>query len=428
MKRNNLRIILINICCFFILLYPFNSTIAGKIYPKYYVIYASVIICQIILIACGRENKLNRKKIFVFIITLLIVLLEVLSNKYINKTKMIIYTVYLFLPLTIVMNRDSINAFKKSIKIFMCEHLIFTYLAVFFKTVYANYILPFLDSAQKESLASSHFKSGFNPGFTTHYSTNGMYMALICIFCWSEFLREKNKKNIILIIISFIALMLTGKKGHAIFTIITCIIMYFIINKNKIPKKVFNLTILIVGGIIVFFVCSSFIPQVTIVVDRFNKTINSNGDLLTGRNEFYELALDIWRDHSLFGAGWGAFSNYYQIYLFKRFGVSYLDAHNVYIQLLCETGIIGFLFIVYIMLRLLYKSVKNVKNNENNLHQLMSYFSIGYQIFFLLYCLSGNPLYDPQCYVIYFMCIGISLILEEKKYEKNRNSNVSQSQ
>lgn len=36
---------------------------------------------------------------------------------------------------------------------------------------------------------------------------------------------------------------------------------------------------------------------------------------------------------------------------------------------------------------------------------------VGAQIFFLAYCFSGNPLYDPQCYIPYFMsCIAVIAI------------------
>ena len=36
---------------------------------------------------------------------------------------------------------------------------------------------------------------------------------------------------------------------------------------------------------------------------------------------------------------------------------------------------------------------------------------VGAQVFFLIYCLSGNPLYDPQCYIPYFMsCVAVFAI------------------
>ena len=39
-------------------------------------------------------------------------------------------------------------------------------------------------------------------------------------------------------------------------------------------------------------------------------------------------------------------------------------------------------------------------------------FAYAYQLMFLIYGLSGNPLYDIQCYSIYFIVIGIVLSLK----------------
>lgn len=427
-NKMNFRSICIDIFCFVILLFPFNSTIASKIYPQYSLSYISVFVSLIGLLIFSKKQKNNRISIWILIFTILFVLVEVITNKYVNHNKMILFSVYSFLPFVVSVNKDSINGFKKSIKLFSVEHIFFTYLATFCKGIYKNYILPFLDSAQTESLASSHFKSGFNPGLTTHYSTNGMYLAIISIFFWVEFLNDKKRKSIIPLIVSLGALFLTGKRGHVLFTIITFIILYFITNRDKFTKKVIKFIFAGVTSIIILYVVSCFIPQIMIGIERFNKTIIENGDLLTGREEFYLLAINLWKGKKFFGNGWGAFSNYYQLYLSKKVGVSYLDAHNVYIQLLCETGIIGAIIIIGIMYVILLKTIKLVKDkNINNSSEIL--FSLGYQIFFLLYCFSGNPLYDPQCYVMYFITIGIFFIyyiLERKENEKkNWNYNIS---
>ena len=44
-------------------------------------------------------------------------------------------------------------------------------------------------------------------------------------------------------------------------------------------------------------------------------------------------------------------------------------------------------------------------------------FLLGYNIFFVLYCFSGNPLYDIQCYALFFILIGV-LIMHENVNEK----------
>lgn len=418
----DLRKILINLSCFFVLFYPFNSTIAGKIYPMYSLTYISVFFSLFLLVILSKKKSITKFNVLILMITLILILIEVVNNCYINKSKMILFTIYLLLPFVMSLNHDSIRGFEKCMYIFSAEHIIFTYIPVFFRNFYVSYILPFLDSAQSESLATSHFKSGFNPGLTTHYSTNGMYLSIICIFFFARYLQQKSKKDCFLVLISLIALLMTGKRGHAIFTIITFIIMFFIINKDKISKKVFNFSIISISAIIFLYAIASFIPQVTIVFERFMNNINNGTDLLTGRGEFYDLALKLWNNNILLGNGWGSFSNYYQIYLFSTFGVSYLDAHNVYIQLLCETGIIGATFIIGLMALIELKTLLILKKVSVE-NKIVIAFSFGYQLFFLLYCFSGNPLYDPQCYVAYFMSIGIFIIVcmkeMRKKYEKN---------
>ncbi len=426
-KSINLKKMIINICCFVILFFPFNSTIADKIYPNYSLTYISVIISLLVLLVLGKIKKIKKSQLIVFSVTLAIAVIEVVTNKYVGSAKMFLFTSYLFLPFVISINQDSMEGFKKSLKLFAIEHLFFTYLVIFFNSFYESNILPFLDSISG-SLARSHFNSGFNPGLTTHYSTNGMYLSIFCIFFFSNFLCNKNKKNFILLIIALIGLLSVGKRGAAIFTIISLIIMYFVVNKKKISKKIFNFTLLFLGFILILYISSSFIPQVTIVFDRFMNTIDSGGDLMTGRNSFYELAFSIWKNHIFFGNGWGAFSNYYQIDLYRIFGVPYLDAHNVYIQLLCETGLIGATLLISLMIIIAFKTFKRVRRTEEKYRNIII-FSFGYQLFFLLYCFSGNPLYDPQCYVIYFICIGFYIVvemLERSKIdnEKDRNSNI----
>lgn len=426
-KNINLKTIITNLCCFVILFFPFNSTIANKIYPKYSLTYISVTIAILVLVLLGNIKRIKKTQLIIFGVTLIIALVEVVTNKYVGSAKMFLFTAYLFLPFAISINQDSIDGFKKILKLFAIEHLFFTYLATFFSTFYASNILPFLDSISG-SLAISHFNSGFNPGLTTHYSTNGMYLSIFCIFFFSNFLCAKNKKNFIILIIALIGLLLVGKRGAAIFTIIACIIMYFVINKKKISNKIFNFTFLFLGFILILYISSSFIPQVTIVFDRFMNTIDNGGDLMTGRGAFYELAFSIWKNNIFFGNGWGAFSNYYQIELYTVFGVPYLDAHNVYIQLLCEMGLVGATLLIGLMLLIAFKTFKRVREIKEKYRDIII-FSFGYQVFFLLYCFSGNPLYDAQCYVIYFICIGIYLVTEmlersKKINEKNRNSNI----
>lgn len=406
-KKINIKNILIYILCFIILFFPFNSTIASKIYPNYSLTYLSIIICMVLLLLTGKIKKIKKNQIIILLFIMIVGSIEFFTNKYASPVKKIVYTPCLLLPLLVTLNEKTIDAFIFNIKLFAIEHLSITYMAVFFRELYINQILPFLDSIPG-SLSKSHYLySGFNPGLTTHYSTNGMYISIFCLLFFIEYLNSKSKKDFIKLLIAFIALLIVGKKGATFFTVLSFIISYFVINRDKISKKIGRFFLLTASLILAFYISLSFIPQVTIVFDRFINTINTGGDLLTGRGQFYSLALRIWNNNLLFGCGWGNFSNYYQMELLHIFKVDYLDAHNVYLQLLCETGLIGASLIIGIMIYCYIGTIRKLKEKYTNNNWIK--FSFAFQTFFLLYCFSGNPLYDAQCYIIYFICIGIYL-------------------
>ena len=91
-----------------------------------------------------------------------------------------------------------------------------------------------------------------------------------------------------------------------------------------------------------------------------------------------------------------------------------MSAHDVYLQLLAETGIIGLvLFLVPAVSTLVVAMRRSVAHRGEKPYEdsFCLWACVGAQIFFLVYCFSGNPLYDPQCYIPYFMsCVVVFAI------------------
>ncbi|MCD7893354.1 MAG: hypothetical protein LUG60_06590 [Erysipelotrichaceae bacterium] len=80
----------------------------------------------------------------------------------------------------------------------------------------------------------SQVRDGAFMGLTSHYSVSAMYMSLGFIIFTANVLTKKkyesnsNRLNVILFFIFFVALILTQKRGHLLFCIITFILMYFV--------------------------------------------------------------------------------------------------------------------------------------------------------------------------------------------------------
>jgi O-antigen ligase len=173
-------------------------------------------------------------------------------------------------------------------------------------------------------------------------------------------------------------------------------------------------------SLLLFEVSSQFIPELANFVNRFYQTAES-GDVTLGRIKRLNESLQIFKMHPIMGIGWNG-SSYY----FEQSSDIFINVHNIYAQLLCETGIIGAtLYYAFFISNLIYaikviKCVKNEKINEKDKNVICTAFMI--QVFFLLYGFTGNPLYDFQMLFPYVASCSIityyrRVILQNKKGE-----------
>lgn len=416
----NIKTILNRLCLFMILLYPFNSTIMNKIYSSNITCILSILVSELVLFTINNDSKRFKKYYYVFFVIATLLFLMLINNYYFKEARevrVITYCLYLFLPFILYKCKNLIPDFLFVIKLFLIEHLIFTYIAIFFKSFYKENILSFVCSNRSSCSASGNYFHGYIPGLTSHFSTNAIYLSIASLLYFSMYLIDgKKKKSLIMYIISMIALFTTGKRFHIIAIVIISVIM-ILYNRNKIKKKnVANtfmyIMIIIILALLVFVKLSEYIPELNNIIVRTQNLIDKD-DLLNNRGNLISLASKLWENNYLFGNGWGYFSYQYSI----LYNYYYLDAHNVFFQLLCEVGIVGLSFYLIIIFRVLRNTFSTIDSfpDFDNTKKTMVFFSLGYQLFFILYSFTGNPLYDAQCYVLFFMSIGFILYLKKER-------------
>lgn len=422
------KTLLSTIAMFFLLFYPFNTSISSHFFPNGYSILGSIVISLIILFLLSVDKKnifvVKKNRLLLWSILLFLLVIINFRNYYFIENRAplaIIFILYLSTIIVFSKSEKLFDIFDKVLRLFCIEHILFTIVVSIFPNFYLNTIYPYIANGS-HPLARSQFLQGYNPGLTTHYTTNAIYLSISCLYFFSKLRTNRNKSNIILFLLSFISLMLTAKRGHLIFCCLSIVIYYFYINKEKISKKIL-IGITTIGIIILgVFLLSFKYTNILKIFERFENTSDVSS-LLNGRDKLYNLAIQKWNEAPIFGHGWVAYTYFYHQELSnehdKLYGIDYCSTHNVYLELLCDMGIVGLLIFIYLALLVVFINLKNLKNNPNNSLVL---FCICYQIFFLLYCLSGNPLYDIQCYSIYFICIGINLYYYNlnggrKKYE-----------
>ena len=99
-------------------------------------------------------------------------------------------------------------------------------------------------------------------------------------------------------------------------------------------------------------------------INRFIDSVNTD-DPTTGRAHFWSVTLDIIRAHPYVGTGLGAFGVIYTRYD-SRNGLFRLEqAHNDYLQVLSDAGIIGGVLALSFVVLLFYKAIARAKSRDD---------------------------------------------------------------
>lgn len=251
-------------------------------------------------------------------------------------------------------------------------------------------------------------------GFTRHYSHNGLYIATGFIIACSALLSKKSKMNLLVTSLFFIGLLFTQKRGPLLAALISVILVYLITNNSKLSKKIFVFLIGVAVTIVGVYVGYILFPKLFAVIDRF-----STDNLLTGRQYLWDEALDMFMECPLWGVGFGAYPHKLSVVI-DTIKVTNLNAHNIYLQILAETGIIGFLCFMIPMLFSLINTLTFLRNNRMYLSErttMVLLFSSIMQLFFLVNGITENSLYDRVIYVPYLLSVAyyISIYKSVKK-------------
>lgn len=180
------------------------------------------------------------------------------------------------------------------------------------------------------------------------------------------FLLKKNKKNNILIIIFLIlfifSVLLTGERASFLF-LLEFLILYFIFifrNKISILLKIF------IPALIALSLLINLPGIKTRYQDLYNILINFDQ---SSYGKLYSSGIQVWKLNPINGVGFKNFRVNCDIQVIDQTDNTHplcsTHPHNLYIEILAETGIIGFLLFCFFIFFLFLKIFKELNLNKN---------------------------------------------------------------
>lgn len=407
----NIKNIIYTISIVFLMFIIMNKSLIETIFGNWHYVYVIISICILgmLFISLLRYNTIFFKKnkfSFFLILTFVPILFNNYSIKSGNYNYIIIigFTCVILLLLEVEkLNPKSLKIAGLVICILSVIFAIVTWISFLNPTFYYGNIVPLFQKDIQETLIYNYQNYGMLAGLTDHYSRNAYYIMLGCMLLFINFKESKFKLiNIATIVFLATTLLLIGKRGHLIFFSLALIIVYSVkygIGIRTLITNIFKIALILVG----VFVIINTIPGTN---NFINRLLNSSGDDITsGRTYLYGRAIELISNTYFIGDGWGSFADY--------LNGQYAGVHNDYLQLLCEVGIWGFTIYMIFHVYVFKKTLRFFKDNVNNPKVTsICMFSLGFQIFFLLYSFTGIPHYDYEVYVVYLLAAGIPWILD----------------
>ena len=203
------------------------------------------------------------------------------------------------------------------------------------------------------------------------------------------------------------ALFLTAKRSGVLFG--TAAILLGAVTYKYKKISIVRFAGLGISVLLLLLAASRFAAPLQLIVNRFLELGKDTST--TNRIRMWKLALEMFARHPLTGNGWESFKYEYYLRLSARTGsmYDYLDAHNVYLQVLAETGILGlslFLTCIGTTFLITYRVIRARDRITGRFDKAAVLYAFMYQVYFVLYCTTGNCLYDIT-FIHYTVAAGL---------------------
>lgn len=322
--------------------------------------------------------------------------------------------------------KPNLKAIKNTVNVFMYISVVVAIYVILVRTFpneYLRFISARLDEVTNQKNIDN-LKFGYGPAIGSSYTFASVIMIIGFFACLTK--KEWKFKYSLPFIsgIIFAGIVLYGRKAEllaCIFALVFFIIFYLFMNsKLDIGRRHF------VSLLIFFVVLVSLIGSVntignlkthslpesdTIVsninavsrIETFQENIVSNKDPSSGRLFLYSSAFRLFLKQPLFGYGWQQFANYKTgEFVPIASGDPIRHAHNDYLQMLFDIGIIGTMFMYAPLIIFLWKGIRAISyskhNNKENSNELL--FCASLSSFFVLYGALDPVFCNPITWIV----------------------------
>lgn len=317
---------------------------------------------------------------------------------------------------------NSLSGYKIVLKIFVIFSLVYA-LGIWFEIFFPNAYKRYIDLMTYSGIPYKFFEDYYT-GFTTNPQTTADYLAL-GIFALLPELPKKRPGTIAMLAFMLFTLLYTGVRMKILVIYALVVVMLYVL----IPKKKWlKLTAVLCAVAVATWLATVFFPEQMYTIPIFKRlymtaeTLQIGEDVSSGRTALYQHAWKLFKKNPVFGIGWG---NYRETVPGTVTLKTELDVHCIYLQVLCEVGVTGFLCycpaLFYTALKTLKEYFRRIRTEKKSLESKMLGFSLLYQAYFFSTGILDNTLYYLWSLIPYLISCGMLYAYLHSKSDMQQN-------
>lgn len=263
-----------------------------------------------------------------------------------------------------------------------------------FTYVYAGlaiiYFLLIIQNLSVESVIISSLDSGGQ-------RIGGAYIPLFLLPCM--LLHKKKAFHVISFVAIFILLLISGRRGGFVALIIAAFL--YLLLTVKANKK--NFLFIVALGIAITFI---YLNYGDVLFDSFTMrrfADNDGSDITSGRNVIYANVIDLILNSNIIqlfcGHGMGAVALYTS---------SHMTAHNDYLEILFDYGLIGFIFYIYFQIQIIKVFLRMRRDKSDYIYAFSTWCAIFFTVSFV------SHIYEYPFFYLLTFFLGFVFALEER--------------
>ena len=133
------------------------------------------------------------------------------------------------------------------------------------------------------------------------------------------------------------------------------------------------------------------------------------GDFTSGRLQFWQTGWKIFLDHPLIGAGLDAFGSAYTRYDLSNGTLRVQQAHNDYLQILADAGVIGLAFVVAFVFFLFRSSLNTIGSSTDDLRRGAAIGALAGCFGILIHSFFDFPLRTPANGFVFLLLVALAV-------------------